>query len=193
LGQEAGHQPHRRRDRNLAPGVGLILDGGVRRKFQQAQFFNYITFDPFFNPTFDVAGATSMNYLDTLMTTSSFTPRFDVHHNLFGTPGRLLTGVDIYNTQYNSDRPTAPGLMPVHAYDIRQLTTGFYAINTSTVRTDTDISFGGRLQRNGLKAQDVYNAAPIRSHVCHFATTRRLPRSTVPSGSGQRMPASNTA
>jgi hypothetical protein len=24
----------------LAPGVDLILDGGVRRKFQQAQFFN---------------------------------------------------------------------------------------------------------------------------------------------------------
>lgn len=143
----------------LAPGVDLILDGGVRRKFQQSQFFNYFLCDPMtFACSYTVNGATSMNYVDTVMTTTSFTPRFDVSHSLFGAPGRLLAGVDVYNTQYNSDRPTAPGLMPVHSYDIRQLTTGFYAMNTSTIRPDTDISFGGRLQRNAVKAQDVYSA-----------------------------------
>lgn len=143
----------------LAPGVDLILDGGVRRKFQQAQFFNYFLFDPVtFATAYTVAGATPMNYVDTVMTTTSFTPRFDVHHNLFGAPGRLLAGVDVYNTQYISDRPTAPGLVPVHSYDIRQLTTAFYAMNTSTIRPDTDVSFGGRLQRNAVKAQDVYSA-----------------------------------
>ena len=143
----------------LAPGTEMILDGGVRRKFQQAQFFNYFLFDPVtFATTYTVAGATSMNNVDTVMTTSSFTPRFDVHHNLFGAPGRLLTGVDIYNTQYNSDRPTEPGLVPVHSYDIRQLTTGFYAMNTSAIRPDTDVSFGGRIQRNTVHASDVYSA-----------------------------------
>ncbi len=141
----------------LTPGIDLILDGGVRRKFQQAQFFNYFLLDPTtFATTYTVAGATPRNYVNTVLTTSSFTPRFDVHHTLFGVPGRLLTGVDVYSTQYNSDRPTAPGL--VHSYDIRQLTTGFYAMNTSAIQPDTDLSLGGRLQRNGVKAQDVYSA-----------------------------------
>jgi iron complex outermembrane receptor protein len=142
----------------LAPGVEMIVDGAVRRKFQQAQFYNYITFDPFFNPTFTVAGATPLNYVDTVMTTTSITPRFDVHHNFFGVPGRLLTGIDVYNTQYNSDRPTAPGMVPVHSYDIRQLSTGFYAMNTSAIRPDTDVSFGGRIQRNEVHASDIYSA-----------------------------------
>ena len=138
----------------LSPGVELIADGGLRRKFQQAQFFNY--FDSSFN--YDVAAATPMNYVDTVMTTSSVTPRLDVSHQLFGVPNRLLTGIDFYNTQYNSDRPTAPGLVPVHSYDIQQTTVGFYAMNTTTVRPDTDISIGGRLQRNMVKAHDVYSA-----------------------------------
>jgi iron complex outermembrane receptor protein len=132
------------------------VDGGVRRKFQQAQFFNY--FDPVtFN--YNVNAASSMNYVDTVMTTSSVTPRLDVTHRLFGLPNRLLTGIDFYSTQYNSDRPTAPGLVPVHSYDIRQNTLGFYAMNTTTIRPDTDVSIGGRVQRNAVNARDVYSPA----------------------------------
>ena len=138
----------------VSPGVELIVDGGLRRKFQQAQFFNY--FDSSFN--YDVAAATSMNYVDTVMTTSSVTPRLDISHQLFGVSNRLFTGIDFYNTQYNSDRPTAPGLVPVHSYDIQQTTVGFYAMNTTAVRPDTDISIGGRLQRNMVKAHDIYSA-----------------------------------
>jgi iron complex outermembrane recepter protein len=138
----------------LTPGVELIVDGGVRRKFQQAQFFNY--FDPVtFN--YNVNAASPMNYVDTVMTTSSVTPRLDVTHQLFGLPNRLLTGIDFYNTQYNSDRPTAPGLVPVHSYDIQQNTLGFYAMNTTAVRPDTDVSIGGRVQRNAVNARDVYS------------------------------------
>ena len=137
----------------LTPGVELIVDGGVRRKFQQAQFFNY--FDSSFN--YNVSAATPMNYVDTVMTTSSVTPRLDVSHRLFGVQNRLLTGIDFYNTQYNSDRPTAPGLVPVHSYDIQQTTVGFYAMNTTAVRPDTDVSIGGRLQRNMVKAHDTYS------------------------------------
>ena len=94
----------------LAPGIDLILDGGVRRKFQQAQFYSYLDPNTFL---YNLALAAPMNYVDTVMTTTSVTPRFDVHHNLFGAPGRLLTGVDVYDTQYNSDRPTAPGMPAV--------------------------------------------------------------------------------
>ena len=140
----------------LSPGVELIVDGGVRRKFQQAQFFNYL--DPV-TFLYNLSAASPMNYVDTVMTTTSVTPRFDISHRLFGVPNRLFTGFDFYNTQYNSDRPTAPGLVPIHSYDIRQTTAAFYAMNTTSVRPDTDISIGGRIQRNVVNARDTYNAA----------------------------------
>ena len=119
LGQEAGHRFCDRVQRDADPGVELIVDGGVRRKFQQAQFFNY--FDPV-TFLYNVNAATPMNYVDTVMTTSSVTPRLDTSHHLFGVPNRLFTGIDFYNTQYHFDRPTTPGLVPIHSYDIRQTT-----------------------------------------------------------------------
>src|SRR5690606_29847201 len=128
-----------------APGIEWIGDGGIRRKFQQAQIYNYLDPVPFL---YNLQAATPTNYVDTVMTTTSLTPRVDAAHRLFGVPNRLLAGIDIYDTQYNSERPTAPGLTPVHDYDIRQTTAAVYAMNTITVRPDTDISIGGRLQRN---------------------------------------------
>ena len=139
----------------LSPGVELIVDGSVRRKFQQAQFFSYLDPNTFL---YNLSAASPMNYVDTAMTTSSVTPRLDVSHQLFGLPNRLLTGIDFYNTQYNSDRPTAPGLVPVHSYDIQQRTLGFYAMNTTALRPDTDISIGGRIQKNSVNARDTYSA-----------------------------------
>jgi iron complex outermembrane receptor protein len=139
----------------LAPGAELIVDGGVRRKWQQALYYSYL--DPV-TFLYNLATATPMNYIDTVMTTSSVTPRLDLQHQLFGVPNRLLTGIDIYNTQYNSDRPTAPGLVPVHRYDIQQTTAAVYAMNTTSVTPDTDVSLGGRLQRNLIDAHDTYSA-----------------------------------
>src|SRR5262249_28101578 len=94
----------------------LIVDGGVRRKFQQSNFYNYFPAPPF---VFDPNSLAPGNYTDTVMTTSSFTPRLELSHGAFGLPSQLLTGVDFYNTQYNSDRPAAPGQPPIHHYDIR--------------------------------------------------------------------------
>lgn len=138
----------------LTPGVELIVDGSIRRKFQQSQFFSYLDPTTFL---YNLSAASPMNYVNTVMTTSSVTPRLDVSHQLFGLPNRLLTGVDVYNTQYNSDRPTAPGLVPIHSYDIQQTTAGFYAMNTTSVRPDTDVSIGGRIQRNLVRARDTYS------------------------------------
>jgi iron complex outermembrane receptor protein len=138
----------------LAPGAELIVDGGVRRKFQQAQYYSYL--DPV-TFLYNLSAAAPVNYVDTVMTTSSVTPRLDLQHQLFGVPNRLLTGIDFYNTQYNSDRPTAPGLVPVHRYDIAQTTAAFYAMNTTSVTPDTDVSLGGRLQRNMIDAHDTYS------------------------------------
>ncbi len=138
----------------LAPGAELTVDGGVRRKWQQAQYYNYL--DPV-TFLYNLAAAAPMTYVDTVMTTSSLTPRLDLQHQLFGVPNRLLTGIDIYNTQYNSDWPTAPGRVPVHRYDIQQTTAAIYAMNTTSVTPDTDVSLGGRLQRNLVDAHDTYS------------------------------------
>ena len=140
----------------LGEGVELIVDGGVRRKYQQSTFYSYINAPTFL---YDVSTAVPMNYVDTVLTTSSLTPRLDVKHSLFGVANHLLTGVDFYDSHYDSDRPTAFGLPPVHSYDIRQTTLGIYAMNTMAVRPDLDISLGGRAQNNVVKATDVYNAA----------------------------------
>jgi len=142
--------------RTLGSGIDLIVDGGVRRKFQQSQFFNYFN-NPFF--VFDPSTAAPANYVDTIMTTSSVTPRVDMRHQLFGLPNRLLTGIDFYDTQYDSDRPQAQGLPDIHRYSIRQTTASIYAMNTTTVTPALEISYGGRLQRNLVKGQDVYNPA----------------------------------
>ncbi len=140
----------------LGPGAELIVDGGVRRKYQQSNFLNY-----FNNPgfVFDPSTAGPLSYANTVMTTSSLTPRLDVSHHAFGVPNHLLTGIDFYNTQYDSDRSLSPFDIPIHHYDIRQTTAAIYAMNTATVMPNLDISFGGRLQRNVVNAQDAYDPA----------------------------------
>ena len=140
----------------LGSGVELIVDGGVRRKFQQSNFLNYFN-NAFF--TYDPSTAGPMSYANTVMTTSSLTPRLDVSHQAFGVPNHLLTGIDFYNTQYGSDRTDTPGDIPIHHYDIRQTTAAIYAMNTATVMPSLDIALGGRLQRNMVNAQDTYNPA----------------------------------
>ena len=137
--------------RTLGSDSELIVDGGVRRKYQQSLFYNYFNNASF---SFDPSTAAPHNYVDTVMTTSSLTPRLDAHHRLFGVPNHLLTGVDFYNTQYDSDRPMAPGGIDIHRYSIRQTTAAIYAMNTSSVTPNLDISFGGRLQRNIVNARD---------------------------------------
>jgi iron complex outermembrane recepter protein len=140
----------------FAPDADFILDGGVRRKFQRSEFFNYFNTPTF---TFDPSSAVPSNYINTGMTTSSLTPRLDVTRQLFGRKDHLLTGVDLYNTDYASDRYQAPGLTtPIHRYDITQTTAAIYGMNTMTVLPDLDISVGGRLQRDIVKATDTYHA-----------------------------------
>jgi len=141
---------------SLAPGIDLIVDGGVRRKFQQSEFYNY-----FNNPSFsfDPTTAVPYSYINTGMTTSSLTPRLDLAHHMFGIQNRLLTGIDLYNTQYDSDRYEAPGGEAIHHYNIRQTTAAIYAMNTAFVTPNFDVSFGGRLQRNMVAGQDDYNSS----------------------------------
>src|SRR5262249_56718045 len=95
------------------------------------------------------------NYVNTVMTTSSVTPRLDMRHQLFGLPNRLLTGIDFYNTQYDSDRPQAQGLPDIHRYSIRQTTASIYAMNTTTVTPALELSYGGRPPRAFVPRHEV--------------------------------------
>jgi iron complex outermembrane receptor protein len=156
---------------SLGSRLDLIVDGGVRRKYQQSQFYNYFN-DPTF--TFNPATAVSANYVNTVMTTSSLTPRLGSHHQLFGVPNHLLTGIDLYNTQYDSDRSQAPGTPNIHRYGIRQTTAAIYAMNTTSLSPALDISVGGRLQRNIVKADDMYNAA-VDPNAGFYATNPQAP------------------
>jgi iron complex outermembrane receptor protein len=140
----------------LAPGADLIVDGGVRRKFQRSEFFNYFNTPTF---TFDPASAVPMNYINTGMTTTSLTPRLDLTHQVLGMRNRLLAGVDLYDTQYGSDRYQAPGALPIHEYEIRQTTTGYYGMDTLSLLPNLDVSLGARAQRNRVEATDGYNAS----------------------------------
>jgi iron complex outermembrane recepter protein len=151
----------------VATGVDLIVDGGIRRKFLQSTFYNYFNTPSF---TYDAATAVPSSYINTGLTTASFTPRFDIKGEAFGVQNRLLTGVDVYNTQYDSDRYSAPGTQAFHHYNIRQTSVALYAMNTASVLSNLDISFGGRLQRNLINAQDAYNASADPSALAGFYT-----------------------
>ena len=71
-------------------------DGGVRQKKQRAEFFCERTI-PFCSIDFD-------NGFAATLTQFSVTPRLTNQHGFFGMPGKLITGIDFYDTLYDSDR-----------------------------------------------------------------------------------------
>jgi iron complex outermembrane recepter protein len=127
--------------RMLMDGIELIVDGGIRRKDQQAGFFQ-----PF-----------GEAYVDTKLTTTSVTPRINVRRDVFGMPHAVIAGVDVYRTVYDSDRSFARSLPSIHQYDATQNMLAGYWQQTIGVLPTTDISFGGRLQRNMTKVRDLYD------------------------------------
>ncbi|HWE79694.1 MAG TPA: TonB-dependent receptor [Pseudolabrys sp.] len=168
-----------KQDLNLATGVTkdlwagaeLTIDGGIRRKFQQSQFYNYFPSPTF---TYDSNSTEPANYVNTEMTTTSLTPRLTMTHGAFGVPNELKTGVDLYNTQYGSDRSVQAGSPAIHHYDIRQTTAALYALNKTSIRSDLDVSYGGRVQWAGVKAADDYNAA-VDPNAGFYASSAQAP------------------
>jgi iron complex outermembrane receptor protein len=125
----------------LWQGTELIVDGGVRQKNQQAAFFSAFgsAFDSGFKAT---------------LTAASFTPRLTSQHNLGGMAGKLVAGVDFYDTTYGSDRSQHLNDRPIHRYDLTQQTTAGYFQETIGVLPTTDFAFGGRVQGNNTTARD---------------------------------------
>jgi iron complex outermembrane recepter protein len=157
--------------RTLGSGAELIVDGGIRRKFQQSLFYNYFNNAGF---SFDPATAVPANYVNTVMTTASLTPRLDAHPRMFGVQNHLLTGIDLYDVQYGSGRAQTPGGEDIHRYNIRQTTAAIYAMNTISVTPALDISLGGRLQRNMVRGEDNYNPS-VDPNAGFYATNPQAP------------------
>jgi iron complex outermembrane recepter protein len=127
--------------RVLAPGTELIVDGGVRQKNQQAEFFctGCSDFDRGFKAT---------------LTTFSLTPRISSQHDLGGLPGKLLAGVDFYDSTFGSDRSLHLNDPPIHRYDLTQDTIAGYFQETIALQPTTDLALGARLQSNHTTARD---------------------------------------
>jgi iron complex outermembrane receptor protein len=127
--------------RVLWQGTELIVDGGVRHKRQEAAFFSA------FGPDFDSGFKADLTSL-------SATPRLLSQHILGDAPGKLIAGVDVYHSIYDSDRSRHLGEPPIHRYDLSQTTAAAYFMETVNVRPDTDVSFGARVQNNRITARD---------------------------------------
>ncbi len=85
------------------------------------------------------------------------TPRLLSQHMIGGMPGKLITGVDVYHSVYDSDRAMHLGDPPIHRYDLKQTTAAYYFQETVGVRPDTDFAFGARVQRNSITARDQFD------------------------------------
>ena len=162
--------------RQLTPDVELVIDAGIRRKEQQSGFFSDF-------------GAAFNTYTDTRLTTLSLTPRAIVRHDVLGLPGKAILGVDLYRSGYGSDRMVNDGDAPSHRYDVTQGSLAAYLQETLALRPETDLSFGGRIQRTSIAARDrfdpvapstgssVQGAALDRDatdHAFHFGVEHRL-------------------
>jgi iron complex outermembrane receptor protein len=150
---------------NIVPGAELIVDGGVRIRNQQAAYFPSCldTFTGVFDQSCQmrIGSAYDTSYFESSLVTSSVTPRLRVDTTVLGVPWKSLTGVDYYHTDYNSPRSLFDGAAPLHQYDLAQGSLAAYTMNTITLLSSTDVSVGGRVQRNTLSARDfVDTAAP---------------------------------
>src|SRR5207247_3637197 len=108
--------------RTLAPGTELIIDGGVRQKNQQGEFF--------------CTGCSGFDRgVKATLTTFSLTPRLSSQHDFGGRPGKLIAGIDFYDAGFGSDRSLHLNDPPIHRYDLTQYTVGAYFMETVAVLT----------------------------------------------------------
>ncbi|MET0866537.1 MAG: TonB-dependent receptor, partial [Pseudorhodoplanes sp.] len=142
----------------LAPGYELIVDGGIRKKEEQAQF--YFVNGPFPNGALAPYAPTlrENQAVDTRLTTSSFTPRLKINSNWWGLPTNGMLGFDYFVADYNSARPQALGITaPIHQYDMKQTSQAFYWLQNFKLPTNTEIAGGFRVQRTSIQANDVFD------------------------------------
>ncbi len=146
--------------KTLWNGAELIVDGGVRNKQQQSGFFGPLPLNPLY-----------FSYTDATLTTWSLTPRLNLKNLMFGLPSAIITGIDIYDAIYHSERPELQGLPPIHVYDLSQPSFAAYWQQTVGILSTTDVSYGARIQETTVHARDTLN--PLAPG--YFGDTQALP------------------
>ncbi len=133
--------------RFLSGDQELIIDGGYRIKNQKAFFAD------------DKDGGAFANFVDTDLATASFTPRLKTDHALFDQPGTVITGLDYYYSQYNSDRSLNPSTTgtPIHQLDVTQTSLAIYVQDMSEISVNSTLTAGVRLQQVRLQAHDNFD------------------------------------
>lgn len=135
--------------RYLANDAELVIDGGVRHKRQEAFFDDYEGFAPFYPP------GTFARFVDSTLETWSLTPRITLPH---GDAHTLTAGLDIYYSQYDSERGQNPNTAPIHRLDVTQRSIGVYVHESMTLDPRTQLTAGARLQHVTMDSEDQYDA-----------------------------------
>lgn len=125
----------------LGNGTELVVDGGLRRKEQEALF------------------ASLPSFTDTRLDTWSFTPRLRVPVTAGGREHTLTTGLDVYRSDYHSERGQGPDVAPQHRLDVEQWSVALYAQDVVALNASTQLTGGLRAQRVDLSARDHYDPA----------------------------------
>jgi iron complex outermembrane receptor protein len=129
-------------------GAEAVLDFGYRGKNQKAFFDDYID-----------DGFLFSEYLDSELDTWSLTPRLIQPHTIAGRPAQTITGIDYYDSDYDSDRSLSKSTrnQPIHRLSIDQTLMAAYADTTITLSDDLHLNLGGRLQRVEQEGRDNYD------------------------------------
>ncbi len=132
--------------RHLEGGLDVTIDGGLRRKDQEAQLID--AFSPAFN-----------TFVETELATWSLTPRARGELHWGNLPIEVIAGADFYFAEYDSDRKNGPAAPPFHRFEAEQTSSALYAQATVGVLANTDLSVGARLQYVDVSARDRFDAA----------------------------------
>jgi iron complex outermembrane recepter protein len=82
-------------------------------------------------------------------------PRVNITQPFFGLPSRVIAGVDLFDTDYKSNRGPAKGAPPSYnIYDASQTSVAGYLQQSVNLLPSTAISAGARLQLNETRADD---------------------------------------
>ena len=128
-------------------GAEAVLDFGYRSKNQKS-FFDDYTF-----------GGTYADYLDSDLETWSVTPRVILPHTLAGRAAQTITGIDYYDSDYDSDRSLNKRTrnQPIHRVSIDQTSMAAYADTSVTLTDSLHLNLGGRIQRVEQEGQDDFD------------------------------------
>ncbi|NRA37176.1 MAG: TonB-dependent receptor [Planctomycetes bacterium] len=134
----------------LSEDLELIFDLGYRSKDQYSEYF-YSELVP-------------QQVTDATLSTISLTPRVIYSGDIAGKKLKSISGLDIYQDDYTSDRRnsylTNALNSPVeHRYEADQMTIAAYTQNTVALNDATDVSLGLRAQYFDFSAVDNYNPA----------------------------------